>query len=128
MQYIIMLTIVLGLALSDFITGIIKGYVTGTLSSSKMRRGGLNKIVEIIVMATACGLEIGIKALGHYYSAAELAGVTGTVTAVLVFGYIVIMELISILENYAAINPQAAGWIKSILRKLKDVKEEEKNE
>ena len=37
MQYIIMLTIVLGLAVSDFITGIIKGYVTGTLSSSKMQ-------------------------------------------------------------------------------------------
>ena len=127
MQYIIMLTIVLGLALSDFITGIIKGYVTGTLSSSKMRRGGLNKIGEIIVMATACGLEIGIKALGHYYSAAELAGVTGTVTAVLVFGYIVIMELISILENYAEINPDSAGWIGKLLKKLKNVDEKEED-
>lgn len=127
MQYIIMLTIVLGLALSDFITGIIKGYVTGTLSSSKMRRGGLNKIGEIIVMATACGLEIGIKALGHYYSVAELAGVTGTVTAVLVFGYIVIMELISILENYAEINPDSAGWIGKLLKKLKNVDEKEED-
>ena len=127
MQYIIMLTIVLGLALSDFITGIIKGYVTGTLSSSKMRRGGLNKIGEIIVMATACGLEIGIKALGHYYSAAELAGVTGMVTAVLVFGYIVIMELISILENYAEINPDSAGWIGKLLKKLKNVDEKEED-
>lgn len=127
MQYIIMLTIVLGLALSDFITGIIKGYVTGTLSSSKMRRGGLNKIGEIIVMATTCGLEIGIKALGHYYSAAELAGVTGTVTAVLVFGYIVIMELISILENYAEINPDSAGWIGKLLKKLKNIDEKEED-
>lgn len=128
MRYIIMLTIVLGLALSDFITGIIKGYITGTLSSSKMRKGGLNKIGELIVMATACGLEIGIKALGHYYSAAELAGVTGTVTAILVFGYIVIMELISILENYAEINPDSAGWIASLLKRLKNVKEEKENE
>ena len=44
MQYIIMLTIVLGLALSDFVTGIIKGYVTGQRSSTKMRRGGVNKL------------------------------------------------------------------------------------
>lgn len=127
MQYIIMLTIVLGLALSDFITGIIKGYITGTLSSSKMRKGGLNKIGELIIMATACGLEIGIKALGHYYSAAELAGVTGTVAAIIVFGYIVIMELISILENYAEINPDAS-WISSLLKRLKNVKEEKENE
>ena len=41
MQYLIMLAIVTGLAASDFITGIIKGYTTGTLSSTKMRKGGL---------------------------------------------------------------------------------------
>lgn len=109
MQYLIMLAIVTGLAASDFITGIIKGYTTGTLSSTKMRKGGLNKIGEIIVMATACGLEIGIKELGRYYTADELGKITGTVAAILVFGYIVIMETISILENYAEINPDAAG-------------------
>lgn len=130
MQYIIMLTIVLGLALADFATGIIKGYVTGQLSSSKMRRGGLNKICELIVMATACGLEIGIKALGEYYDNPVLASITGTVAAVVVFGYIVIMEIISILENYAEIEPEAI-WISRILKKLKtvnDKKEEEEND
>ncbi len=127
MQYIIMLTIVLGLAVSDFVTGIIKGYVTGTLNSTKMRKGGLNKICELLVMATACGLEIGIRQLGHYYSAPELAGVTGAITAIAVFIYITIMEIISILENYAEINPQAGGWIMRILRKLKDVKEDKDN-
>lgn len=128
MQYIIMLTIVLGLAVSDFVTGIIKGYVTGTLNSTKMRKGGLNKICELLVMATACGLEIGIRQLGHYYSAPELAGVTGAITAIAVFFYIAIMEIISILENYAEINPQAAGWIKAILRRLKNFKEENNND
>ena len=123
MQYIIMLTIVLGLALADFVTGIIKGYVTGKLSSAKMRRGGLNKICELIVMVTACGLEIGIRRLGTYYSSNVLAGITSAVAAIAVFIYIAIMEIISILENYAEINPQAAGWIKAILRRLKNFKE-----
>ena len=41
MQYIIMLTIVLGLALSDFATGIIKGYIKNDLNSTKMRKDGL---------------------------------------------------------------------------------------
>ena len=125
MQYIIMLTIVLGLALSDFITGILKGYVTNTSNSTKMRNGGLNKIGELVVMATACGLEIGIKALGQYYAAEQLAGVTGKVAAIAVFGYIVIMELVSILENYAEINPQSAGWIGKLLKKLKNVDDKE---
>lgn len=128
MQYIIMLTIVLGLALSDFVTGIIKGYVTNTINSAKMRKGGLNKIGELIIMATACGLEVGIKALGQYYGADELAGFTGRVAAIAVFGYIVIMELISILENYAEINPQSAGWIGKLLKKLKNVDDKENEE
>lgn len=125
MQYIIMLAIVLGLAVSDFTTGMIKGYVTGTLNSTKMRRGGLNKIGELIVMATACGLEIGIRQLGTYYHSDFLASITGTVAAVIVFGYIVIMELISILENYAEINPQSAGWISKLLKRLKNVSDKE---
>jgi len=128
MQYIIILAIVTGLAVSDFVTGIIKGYVTGTLSSSKMRKGGVNKLGEIIVMATACGLEIGIKQLGNYYSADELAHITGTITAILVFGYIVIMEVISILENYSEINPEAAGWITKLLKRLKSNQDNDKNE
>lgn len=123
MQYIIMLTVVLGLAISDFITGIIKGYVKNDLNSTKMRKGGLNKVGEIIVMATACGLEIGIRELGQYYSASELAKVTGAITAFAVFGYIVIMEIISILENYAEINSQAE-WVVKILKRLKNVNDE----
>ena len=128
MQYIIMLAIVLGLALSDFVTGIIKGYVTGQLSSTKMRRGGLNKVCELVVMSTACGLEIGIRALGEYYASDTLAVITGAVTAIAVFVYIVIMELISILENYAEIDTQSAGWIHKLLKRLKNVNDKEENE
>ena len=119
MQYLIMIAIVLGLAVSDFVTGMIKGYVTCTLNSRKMRRGGLNKIGELIIMATACGLEIGIKILGRYYHSDVFAGITGTLTAAAVFVYIVIMELISILENYAAINSDAL-WVRRILSRLKN--------
>ena len=121
MQYVIMMIIVAWLAIADFITGMIKAYVTGTLSSSKMRKGGVNKVGELIVMTTACGLEAGIKALGRFYDTSqELAAVTGTVTAVLIFTYIVVMEVVSILENYAEINPDSAGWITRLLNRLKN--------
>lgn len=124
MQYIIMLTIVFGLAIADFATGLIKGYCTGQLSSRKMRSGGLNKICELIIMATACGLEVGINQLGHYYESDTLAGIAGAVAAIVVFGYIVIMELISILENYAEINKDAA-WVGRLLKRLKNVSDKE---
>ena len=127
MKYIIMLTIIVGLAAADFLTGIIKAYIKHDLSSQKMRTGGLNKICEILVMGVACGLEIGIEMLGHYYQAADLAAISGTVAAGLVFGYIVIMELISILENYGEISPDAV-WVRAIIKKLRRFqKEDEKN-
>lgn len=119
MKYIIMLIIVLGLAIADFATGIIKAYVNHDLSSQKMRKGGLNKLAELVVMATACGLEIGIGKLGAYYKSAELADIAGTVAAGAVFTYIVLMELISILENYGEISPDAV-WVRKITKKLRN--------
>ena len=119
LQYIIMITIILGLAVSDFITGLIKAYISGDLNSTKMRKGGLNKLSELIVMTASCGLEIGIRYLGKYYDSQTLANITGSVTAIIVFGYIAIMEVISILENYAEINPDTRAWIGKILEKFK---------
>jgi len=124
MQYIIMIIIILGLACADYLTGIIKAYCKNDICSGKMRKGGLNKLGEIIVMTSACGLDIGIKVLGKYYEAAELSAIAGRVTAVLVFVYITVMEVVSIFENYAEINPDAQ-WALRIIRKLKNSKEEE---
>lgn len=126
MQYIVMLAVVVMLALSDTITGFIKAYVTDKPSSQKMRIGGAHKIAEIVVMATSIGLEIGIELLGQYYSAEQLAGVVGAFTAISVFGFISVMEVVSILENYSEINPDAA-WVKTLLNRVKpkEVKKDE---
>lgn len=125
MQYIIMIAVVIMMALADIATGLIKAYVTGKPNSKKMRVGGLHKASEVVVMATACGLEIGIEMLGAYYEAVQLADIVGAFAAISVFGYIVLMEIISVIENYAEINPQAA-WAKKILRKMKSKEDEEK--
>lgn len=125
MQYIIMIAVVIMMALADIATGLIKAYVTGKPNSKKMRVGGLHKASEVVVMATACGLEIGIEMLGAYYEAVQLADIVGAFAAISVFGYIVLMEIISVIENYAEINPQAA-WAKKILRKMKSKEDDEK--
>ena len=128
MQYIIMMSIVLWMAVADIVTGLIKAYITGTLNSTKMRQGALNKIGELIVMTTGCGLEAGIKSLSRYYDSTEqLAAITGTVAAIVIFTYILIMEMISILENYAEINPEAV-WARKLLKKLKQIHNDENND
>jgi len=63
MQYMIMILIVIGLAIADFATGYIKAYCTNTVNSQKMRQGGMNKLGELIVMLTACGLETTLRVL-----------------------------------------------------------------
>ena len=126
MKYIIMLSIVVGLAASDFLTGIAKAYIKNDLSSTKMRKGGINKLVEIIVMCTVCGLEIGIDMLGKYYNAAEFAEITGAAAAVIVFVYICVMELISLLENYSEINPDAK-WALKIIKRLRNVQQNQQD-
>lgn len=123
LRYVLMFCIVVGLALSDFVTGFIKACVTNSVESSKMRKGGLNKLSELVVMATACGLEVGVEMLGRNSGGEELAKVTGLVCASAIFGYIAFMEVISILENYAAINPQANGWISKLIKRLKSKEE-----
>ena len=129
MQYIIMLLIIIGLAGADFLTGFCKAYILDIIDSSKMRKGGVNKLCEIVVMGTVIGLNIGFDYLGKYYDSKQLTDIAGICTAIGVFAYIVLMELVSILENYAAINPEAA-WIHPILKRLKhiDSKEEKKDE
>lgn len=127
MKYVIMLAIVVGLALADFVTGIIKAAIKRDISSQKMRVGGLHKIMEILVMATACGLEIGIAELGKYYQAPQLAEVAGAFAAGAVFTYILAMEIISILENYVEANPEAK-WAAGVVKKLRVFQQQKEKE
>lgn len=127
MQYIIMFLIVLGLAFTDFVTGYIKAKCSDKVSSKALRIGGLHKVSELIIMLAAIGLTVGLDRLGRYYHDTRLTELAGLFTAFGVFIYITIMELVSILENFAEIMPEAA-WARKILGRLKNYegKEEEK--
>jgi hypothetical protein len=116
-----MILIVIGLAAVDFVTGIIKATVLEKVSSKTMRTGGLKKAAEILIMTAFCGLEVGLEQLCIYYgSGEELGKIVGLISAVAVFIYISIMEIVSILENYAAIYPEA-HWAKRIIKKLQNI-------
>jgi len=125
-----MISVVLGMAAADFITGVIKACIQCDLSSKVMRKGGLNKLSEVIIMSVVCGLEYGIGLLKQIGELSAPVDITGVVTSGLVFAYITIMELISILENYSDISPNAE-WIRGLIQKLRrfsEKKEEEQHE
>lgn len=124
MKYIIMFLIVFGLAFADFVTGYIKAKCSDRVSSKALRIGGLHKVSELIIMLAAIGLTVGLDKLGEYYSDTRLTELAGLVTALGVFIYIVIMELVSIFENFAGITPEAA-WARKILKRLKNFDGEE---
>lgn len=126
MQFIIMLAIVTGLAAADFVTGWASAFIRGDVKSSEMRKGGIRKMVEIVIMLTACGLNIGIDKLAEYTgSEGALSEIVGSFSAFAVCGYISLMEIISILENYCEIYPNAR-WAKLLKKKLGE--EDLKNE
>ena len=127
MQYIVMFLIDLGLAFADFVTGYIKAKCSETVSSKALRIGGLHKVSELTIMLAAIGLTVGLEKLGEYYNDTRLTSLAGVFTALTVFVYIVIMELISILENFAEITPEAA-WARKVLRRLKNYEETEENQ
>lgn len=118
MQHLIMILIVIGLVIADILTGFIKAYIKDDIDSTKMRKGGLNKICEVLVMFVSCGLDIGISSLAKYYQSTEITAISSIFTSGVVFAYILIMEIISILENYAEINPDTT-WVLSLLKKLR---------
>lgn len=127
MQYIIMFLIVVGLSLSDILTGWIKAHVSNNYHSGTMREGLYRKVAEWLIMLTAIGLEIGLTMLGNYYQSEQLANFAGAVTAISVFVYISVMEIISIFENFGEINPEMS-WIKPILKKLGKFSDSDNND
>lgn len=92
----------------DYITGVIKGIYTKTLSSGTSFRGLLKKIVIIILVVVANSLQ-------------RLLGDSVPVREVVIVFYIA-NEGISLLENAAVILPDMPEKLKEVLLNLRDRK------
>jgi toxin secretion/phage lysis holin len=104
------LIIVLGFIVFDVVTGLIKAGYNGNYNSAIMRQGGFHKSMEIMAMAVAYFVEYAIVYINIGVDVPAVPAVTV---------YICIMELISILENICAVNPQMCALFKPYLDKLK---------
>ena len=130
MQYIIMFLMCVVAAMADVLTGLFKARITTGYDSTIMRKGLYGKATNLVVMAFASAVEIGLELLGEYYQQRELAKWTGGITAAFVFAVIVLMESISIAENFAAANPKSplAKILSKRLKKIGKVIEKEDEE
>ena len=104
------LIIVLGFIAFDVVTGLIKAGYNGNYNSAIMRQGGFHKSMEVMAMAVAYFVEYAIVYINIGVDVPAVPAVTV---------YICIMELISILENICAVNPQMCTLFKPYLDKLK---------
>lgn len=104
------LIIVLGFIVFDVLTGLIKAGYNGNYNSAIMRQGGFHKSMEVMAMAVAYFVEYAIVYINIGVDVPAVPAVTV---------YICIMELISILENICAVNPQMCALFKPYLDKLK---------
>nr|DAH03704.1 MAG TPA: holin [Bacteriophage sp.] len=83
---------------ADMVVGFIVAAINKELSSTKMRNGLLHKVLMLILIFACLAIEIGIS---H-----TVALPYDVPTCEVVCSYIVIMELISVLENIAKGYPE----------------------
>ena len=98
-----------GFILFDILTGLFKAKYKGNFNSTVMREGGYHKLSEVIVVIGAYLFDIGAANLDF--------GIELPVSNA-VIGYLCLMELISIVENLAEVNPSLGKLFEPYLEKL----------
>lgn len=83
---------------SDVVVGFISAAINNNLNSTKMRNGLLRKVLILILIFVCLAIEVGIS-----HSVALPYDIP---TCEVVCGYVVIMELVSVLENIAKGYPE----------------------
>ena len=108
----------------DYITGMIKAYMRFQLNSKIGFRGILKKISYFIIVAVGMGIDwliqYGLSEIGITYS-------IGFSVACFVIIWLIINELISILENVSSFGVALPSFLLTLIKRLKktvDEKEE----
>ena len=94
----------------DILTGLIKALAKEGLNSTILRKGMYHKLSEILTVFGAGLLQYGADYINLGIEIPALIGVSS---------YICIMELVSIIENLAILNPSLYKLFKPFLNKLK---------
>lgn len=94
----------------DIVTGVMRALYNDGLNSTALRKGLFHKLSELVATIGAYLLEYGMNYINLGIDVPLLKATTA---------YICLMELVSILENLADINPILGRFFKPYLEKLK---------
>lgn len=121
-QLIVPLIVLVITMLADYGTGMAKAWNAGTLCSRTGIRGILKKVGYLVIVAVAMGvdylLRYGLDQVGVHINIEFLI-------AAIVIVWLIINELISILENVAAIGAPVPEFLLKLIKKLKTVTEKQ---
>ena len=106
----------LAMILADILTGILKAVYKGNINSTILRKGLLHKLSEIAAIAVSYFIDYGMV-----YTGINLDLKIGYAVAV----YIILMEIVSALENIAEVNEKLGKFLTPYLDKLKGVQNEQ---
>lgn len=115
-QLIIPAIILIAVMVLDYITGMAKAWQAGELSSRVGIGGILKKVGYLVIVAVACVLDWLVR-----YGADQMGlnWKLDFLIASIVVIWLVINELISILENVAALGAPVPGFLQSLIKRLK---------
>lgn len=121
LQLMIPLIVLVAVVLLDYVTGMSKAWVKGELSSRVGLKGILKKLSYFVIVGVAGAMDwlitYGLTSVGIEWRLPFLL-------ASIVICWLIINELISILENVAAIGGPVPEFLKALLGKLKTATEE----
>ena len=106
----------------DYCTGMYKAYITKTLSSKIGARGIFKKVGYLVVICVGMGADwliaAGLDKVGVPFPVTYLIGA-------MVIVWLILNEMLSILENLSVIGVPMPGFLVKIVKKLKQHEEED---
>ena len=105
--------VLLGVMLLDYITGMIKAYIRAELNSKFGIKGILKKLCYMVMVAVGAAVDYLLR------GAVIGAGITLDVKLFFVTVWLTINELISVMENLAAIGVPGFPRLQRILKRLR---------
>lgn len=102
MEQGVYVAIVAGVIVFDLISGLLKAFATKSISTTVMRQGIYHKsaILLVVLLAIGCEYITDYIDLGFTFDGKLTVGVTSVIC---------LMEIMSILENLAEVNPDIKG-------------------
>ena len=119
---LIPLIVLLGVMIADYISGMIKAWINAELSSKIGIKGIVKKLCYALVIIVASCVDwliaTGLTAVGTEIKRTYYFGILVTV-------WLIINELISILENLSTIGVPLPGFLNKVIKRLKSSVEKE---